>query len=51
MPISCPGGGKARFRFRSVEGKKQRLAFCGDKVVEVTHFTKAGKKLESKKVK
>jgi len=33
MPISCPGGGKARFRYK--KGTDMRLAFCGaGKVVE-----------------
>lgn len=51
MPITCPGSEKVRFRFRNVGDGKQRLAFCDNKVVEVTKFTKAGKKVESKKVK
>ncbi len=31
MPVSCPGGGKARYRWK---GGKVRLAFCGNQVVE-----------------
>ena len=33
MPVSCPGGGKARYRW--AHGGKVRLAFCGKgRVVE-----------------
>jgi len=31
MPISCPNGEKPRFRWKG----NVRLAFCGNKVVEV----------------
>lgn len=52
MPISCPGGGKARFRFKhNKDGTKSRLAFCGNDVVEVVKFSAKGKKLESAKPK
>jgi len=30
MPVTCPGGGKPRFRRKG----KMRLAFCGSEVVE-----------------
>lgn len=34
MPIRC-GSGKVRYRVRRLKGgKQQRLAFCGDSVVE-----------------
>lgn len=33
MPISCPGGGPARYRYK--KGTDVRLAFCGNDVVEV----------------
>lgn len=42
MPISCPGGGKPRYRMKGGAGGT-RLAFCGGKVVEAknmrTHAT------------
>src|SRR3990167_3273412 len=34
MTISCPGGGKPRYRWTEQGGKKVRLAFCGSKVME-----------------
>ena len=46
-PISCPGGQKPRYRVRRLSGgKAQRLAFCGDKAVEVTPMKKRGGKLK-----
>lgn len=36
MPINCPGGEDPRYRTRTTKGgQKQRLAFCGNEVVEV----------------
>lgn len=40
MPVSCPGGKKARYRIRKTKKGHQRLAFCGNKVVEVTNMKK-----------
>jgi len=49
MPIRCKSGKKAKFRFRITKnGIKQRLAFCGKKVVEVATFK--GKKKELKEI-
>jgi hypothetical protein len=36
MPIKCPSGKKARFRFK--KGTKTRLAFCNGKVMEAKDF-------------
>ena len=44
MPITCKGGQKVRFRVKTVNGKKIRLAFCGNKVVETKKLPKKGKK-------
>ena len=38
MPISCPGGGKPRYRHKG----KVRLAFCGSEVKEAKNV-KTGK--------
>lgn len=54
MPINCPSGEKARYRVRKTgKGKAQRLAFCGDRVVESTKMkkNKAGKLKKSGKPK
>ena len=41
MPINCPDGGEARYRFtKTKDGKSRRLAFCGDDVVENIPFKK-----------
>lgn len=52
MVVKCKGGKKPKFRFRTVVmGKaKQRLAFCGDKLVEITFFAN-GKKVGTRKFK
>jgi hypothetical protein len=53
MPITCPNGKEARYRFSKRKlsgGKRARLAFCGNKAVEVTIF-KGKKKLKAKKLK
>jgi len=35
MPIRCSDGRRPRFRVRRLSGgRRQRLAFCGNKVVE-----------------
>jgi hypothetical protein len=39
MPIKCPSGIKYRQR-KINKTKRQRLAFCGRKVVEVTGYKK-----------
>lgn len=44
MPIKCPGGLEPRFRFRDVKGGKQRLAFCGNEVVEIVNFLNGKKR-------
>jgi len=43
MPIKCPSGGKPRFRVRDIKGGQQRLAFCGNKVVEAVKVSKKKK--------
>ena len=46
-----PTGPGVRFRFRKLKGgKKQRLAFRGNKVIEVTEFSKSGKKGRTRKL-
>ena len=34
MPLNCPPGQEPRYRWVTEGGKKIRLGFCGDKVVE-----------------
>jgi hypothetical protein len=49
MPINCPEG-KPKYRWRKLKGgKKQRLGFCGNKVVEVKSESGKVKKLRYKK--
>jgi hypothetical protein len=53
MPITCPDGKEARYRFSKRKlsgGKRARLAFCGNTAVEVTIF-KGKKKIKTKKLK
>ena len=38
MPITCPSGELPRYRYKDIEGGKQRLAFCNNKVMEITTF-------------
>lgn len=35
MPIRCKDGSEPRFRVMEKNGKKYRVAFCGDKMVEM----------------
>jgi len=46
VPISCPGGGKPRFRVKKSEESNVRLAFCGSQVVEAKKLEGAVKKKE-----
>lgn len=46
MPISCPSGGKPRFRVKKNEGGNVRLAFCGSQMVEAKKLDTAVKKKE-----
>lgn len=38
MPITCQNGETPRYRYRDIKGGKQRLAFCNNKVMEITTF-------------
>jgi len=49
MPITCPNGSKPRYRWATIKGKKVRLAFCGNKVVEVKKKGGKAKKVKRKK--
>lgn len=53
MPIECKGGEKPRYRVMEQGGKKYRVAFCGDRMVERTLLkkNKAGKLKKSAKSK
>ena len=45
MPLKCKSGRKPRFRVKTEKsGKKTRLAFCGNKVVEAVPLSKRGTK-------
>lgn len=48
MPIKCKDGSKPRYRVMEQGGKKYRVAFCGDKMVERT-LLKKNKKGKLKK--
>ena len=50
MPIKCRKG-KPRFRFRQLDARRrQRLAFCGNRVVEVSNYKRRnGKWVKSHK--
>jgi hypothetical protein len=43
MPVRCDKG-QPRYRVRTVRKGRQRLAFCGNKVVEAKMMTKRKKK-------
>jgi len=49
MPIICPGGGKPRYRWVKRGGKKIRLAFCNNKVVETKKKGGKAKRVTRKK--
>jgi len=51
MPIKCSNGQKPRYRWVKRGGKKIRLAFCGNKVVEVKKKGGKAKKVKRKKKK
>ena len=51
MPIKCPGGQKPRYRWTTQKGKKVRLAFCGNKVVERKVKGGKAKKIRQKRKK
>lgn len=48
MPITCPSGKKPRYRFRKTKTGKQRLAFCNNKVVEITPYKNSKKGIPKK---
>ena len=53
MPITCPSGEKVRYRYKKKKlsgGRKARLAFCGNQVVEISLF-KNKKKIKEKRIK
>jgi len=51
MPIKCSNGQKPRYRWIIQGGKKVRLAFCGNKVVERKVRGGKAKKITPKKRK
>lgn len=51
MPISCPGGGKPRYRARKTSKGTQRLAFCDGKVKEVKNLKTGETKILKSKAK
>jgi len=51
MPIKCSDGSKPRYRWTVQGGKKVRLAFCGNKVVERKPKGGKAKRIRTKKKK
>lgn len=50
MPISCPSGAKPRYRWKTTKsGKKIRLAFCNNTVVEVKKKGGEAKRVDGRK--
>ena len=43
MPLKCPDGSTPRYRFRNIKGKRVRLAFCDNEIIEVAEFKKGRK--------